>query len=109
MIKYLGIYQNDRPVEQGKMYYAYEQDYEIIINYDESIPLKIHHLSIQVDHVVRNRIRYMSYQVFEVDMFAKTVEDATLLAKEFARNILKLREDLYYVFLGHLQSTYYPL
>jgi hypothetical protein len=44
------------------------------------------------------------YQVFEVEMFAQTKEEAILLAKEFSKNILKLREDLFYVFLRHQQS-----
>ena len=104
MIKYRGIYHGDKPVKQGKMLFAYEQGNEIIINYDDSLPFRIHHLSIQVDCVVRNRIYYRAYQVFEVDMFAETDEEASLLAIEFARNMVKLREDLYYVFLRHQQS-----
>lgn len=31
MIKYLGIYQNDRPINDGKVLYGYEQGQEIII------------------------------------------------------------------------------
>lgn len=60
MIKYLGIYQNDMPVKQGKMLYAYEQDHQIIINYDESMPFRIHHLSIEVDCVVRGKLHFYS-------------------------------------------------
>jgi hypothetical protein len=104
MIKYLGIYQSVRPVELGKVLYAYEQEHEIIINYDESEPFRIHHLSIEVDCVIRNRIRFTSYQVFEVEMFAQTKEEAILLAQEFSKNILKLREDLFDVFQSHQQS-----
>jgi hypothetical protein len=104
MIKYLGIYQSVRPVELGKVLYAYEQENEIIINYDESEPFRIHHLSIEVDCVIRNRMPFTSYQVFEVEMFAQTKEEAILLAQEFSKNILKLREDLFNIFLRHQQS-----
>lgn len=103
MIKYLGIYQNDRPINDGKVLYGYEQGQEIIINYDEQQPFRIHHISIQVDCVIRNKMPFTSYQVFEVDMFADTDEVAILLAKEFANNMLRLREDLFYVFQRHLQ------
>jgi uncharacterized phage-like protein YoqJ len=47
---------------------------------------------------------FTSYQVFEVDMFAQTKEEVILLAKEFSKNILKLREDLFDVFQSHQQS-----
>jgi hypothetical protein len=119
MIKYLGTYQRDIPVEQGKWLYAREQGNDIIINYDGSGPFRIHHLSIEVNRVIRDRMPltsyqvfeairdrmpFTSYQVFEVEMFAQTKEEAILLAKEFSKNILKLREDLFYVFLRHQQS-----
>lgn len=104
MIKYLGIFQSDRPVKDGNVLYAYEQDQEIIINYDESSPFRIHHLSIQVDRVIRDRMFFDSYQVFEVDIFADTDEAAIALAKEFAKNILHLRNDLFHVFERHQQS-----
>jgi hypothetical protein len=104
MIKYLGIYQSDIPVKQGKMLCTSEQENDIIINYDESVPFRIHHISIEVDCVIRNRMFFTSYQVFEVDMFAQTKEEVILLAKEFSKNILKLREDLFDVFQSHQQS-----
>jgi hypothetical protein len=105
MIKYLGTYQRDIPVEQGIWLYAREQGQDIIINYDGSGPFRIHHLSIEVNRFIRDRMPFTSYyQVFEVDMFAQTKEEAILLAKEFSKNILKLREDLFYVFLRHQQS-----
>lgn len=100
MIKYLGIFWGVYHIlNKGGILYAYLSDKEIIITYDKECPFRIISLSIELERFqLDNNTTEVSYQVFEVDLFADTDELTIIIAKEFALQILNSRKDLFEVF-----------
>jgi len=105
-MKYLGIYQSFQPILcKRPQLFAYAENVNIIINYDELQPFLVEHIGILLDMCSDGNKQIEAYDVFECGIHFTTDNEAKAFAVSLAQNLIKYRYEFSrYYNNKHLQS-----